>query len=126
MRVLYGTVSAHPNIPFCLIPRFISPNNPSFSPILPRPSPRNQNPTLCLLRPTVPTSPVVFASASMASEPSADAQTKPYSVLFVCLGNICRSPAAEGVFTDAVKKRGLDSKFKIDSAGTINYHEVYR
>lgn len=53
----------------------------------------------------------------------AETETKPFSVLFVCLGNICRSPAAEGVFTDFVKKRGLDSHFKIDSAGTINYHE---
>ncbi|XP_045796346.1 putative low molecular weight protein-tyrosine-phosphatase slr0328 isoform X2 [Trifolium pratense] len=48
----------------------------------------------------------------------------PFSVLFVCLGNICRSPAAEGVFTYFVKKRGFDSKIRIDSAGTINYHEV--
>ncbi|CAJ2668859.1 putative low molecular weight protein-tyrosine-phosphatase slr0328 isoform X4 [Trifolium pratense] len=47
----------------------------------------------------------------------------PFSVLFVCLGNICRSPAAEGVFTYFVKKRGFDSKIRIDSAGTINYHE---
>ncbi|XP_021722104.1 uncharacterized protein LOC110689642 isoform X3 [Chenopodium quinoa] len=38
-------------------------------------------------------------------------------------GNICRSPAAEGVFRDLVKKRGLDSNFTIDSAGTIGYHE---
>lgn len=53
-----------------------------------------------------------------------ESQTKPFSVLFVCLGNICRSPAAEGVFRDLVKKRTLDSKFNIDSAGTINYHEV--
>ncbi|KAJ8551977.1 hypothetical protein K7X08_028420 [Anisodus acutangulus] len=53
-----------------------------------------------------------------------DPNTKPFSVLIVCLGNICRSPAAEGVFTDLVKKKGLDSKFKIDSAGTIGYHEV--
>ncbi|CAN1294328.1 Low molecular weight protein-tyrosine-phosphatase YfkJ [Linum perenne] len=51
--------------------------------------------------------------------------TKPFSVLFVCLGNICRSPAAEGVFRDIVHKKGLDSKFNIDSAGTINYHEVH-
>lgn len=58
-------------------------------------------------------------------ESGMDSSTKPFSVLFVCLGNICRSPAAEGVFTDLVKKRGLDSKFKIDSAGTINYHEVF-
>ncbi|XP_052186211.1 uncharacterized protein LOC127797392 isoform X1 [Diospyros lotus] len=63
----------------------------------------------------------IMASAPSATE--AEIQTKPFSVLFVCLGNICRSPAAEGVFTDLVKKRGLDSKFKIDSAGTIGYHE---
>nr|ACJ64855.1 disease resistance protein RPP1-like protein R1 [Arabidopsis thaliana] len=55
--------------------------------------------------------------------PTQSSETKPYSVLFVCLGNICRSPAAEGVFRDIVKKRGLDSKFNIDSAGTIDYHE---
>lgn len=64
--------------------------------------------------------------ATMASTPSAtdmDPKIKPFSVLFVCLGNICRSPAAEGVFRDLVKKRRLDSKFNIDSAGTINYHE---
>ncbi|XP_030504338.2 uncharacterized protein LOC115719429 isoform X2 [Cannabis sativa] len=63
------------------------------------------------------------ASMSMAASTETDTDTKPFSVLFVCLGNICRSPAAEGVFTDLVKKRGLESKFKIDSAGTINYHE---
>ncbi|CAM6100968.1 unnamed protein product [Calypogeia fissa] len=51
---------------------------------------------------------------------SADA---PIGVLFVCLGNICRSPTAEAVFINAVKKRGMESQFKIDSAGTINYHE---
>ncbi|KAL7226164.1 hypothetical protein ACSBR1_021321 [Camellia fascicularis] len=61
--------------------------------------------------------------SSTTGEAEAEAQTKPFSVLFVCLGNICRSPAAEGVFTDLVKKKGLDFKFKIDSAGTINYHE---
>ncbi|XP_015873454.1 uncharacterized protein LOC107410529 [Ziziphus jujuba] len=65
-------------------------------------------------------------TASMAvSSPATGTQTgaERFSVLFVCLGNICRSPAAEGVFRDLVKKRGLDSKFQIDSAGTINYHE---
>ncbi|URD90161.1 Low molecular weight protein-tyrosine-phosphatase [Musa troglodytarum] len=76
------------------------------------------------------------------------AETEPFSVLFVCLGtlsrfpksisysgssdfsladllsgNICRSPAAEAVFTDLVRKRGAESKFKIDSAGTIGFHE---
>ncbi|KAL1361439.1 hypothetical protein HN51_009818 [Arachis hypogaea] len=61
--------------------------------------------------------------ASMASSTSSPTQRERFSVLFVCLGNICRSPAAEGVFQDLVKKRGLDSKFNIDSCGTIDYHE---
>lgn len=39
-------------------------------------------------------------------------------VLFVCLGNICRSPMAEYVFKDMIKKEGLEDKFFIDSAGT--------
>ena len=43
-------------------------------------------------------------------------------VLFACLGNICRSPAAEGAFKDLVEKRGLQSRFKIDSCGTASYH----
>ncbi|GAA5978994.1 hypothetical protein JCM10908_002764 [Rhodotorula pacifica] len=42
------------------------------------------------------------------------------SVLFVCLGNICRSPLAEAVFADICKKRGLD--IEADSAGTAGYH----
>lgn len=43
-------------------------------------------------------------------------------VLFVCMGNICRSPLAEGIFRAIVKKQKLSSKFFIDSAGTTNYH----
>jgi len=43
-------------------------------------------------------------------------------ILFVCMGNICRSPTAEGVFTDLVAKRNLTDYFKIDSAGTHAYH----
>ena len=39
-------------------------------------------------------------------------------VLFVCLGNICRSPMAEYIFKDMVKKQGLEGKFYIDSAAT--------
>lgn len=61
--------------------------------------------------------------AATASDTN-ETKKKPFSVLFVCLGNICRSPAAEGVFTHLVKQKGLDSDFVIDSAGTINYHEV--
>ena len=39
-------------------------------------------------------------------------------VLFVCLGNICRSPMAEYVFKDMIKKQGLEKSFYIDSAAT--------
>jgi len=43
-------------------------------------------------------------------------------VLFVCLGNICRSPMAEGVFKELVSKNGLSEQFEVDSAGTGAYH----
>ena len=45
------------------------------------------------------------------------------SILFVCLGNICRSPTGEGVLQHLVQQRGLEEKVFIDSAGTIGYHE---
>lgn len=43
-------------------------------------------------------------------------------VLFVCMGNICRSPTVEGVFTKLVHDAGLAHAFEIDSAGTIGHH----
>lgn len=43
-------------------------------------------------------------------------------ILFVCLGNICRSPAAEGIFRQIVEEEGASGLFDIDSAGTGNYH----
>ena len=43
-------------------------------------------------------------------------------VLFVCMGNICRSPTAEGAFCQLVKERGCSELFEIDSAGTHAYH----
>jgi protein-tyrosine phosphatase len=48
---------------------------------------------------------------------------EPVRVLFVCLGNICRSPLAEAVFRHAVRERGLEHAFEIDSAGTSGYHD---
>ena len=44
------------------------------------------------------------------------------SVLFVCMGNICRSPTAEAVFCKLASDAGRSSDFEIDSAGTIGYH----
>ncbi len=44
------------------------------------------------------------------------------AILFVCLGNICRSPTAEGVFISLLKERGTSEKFLVDSAGTHAYH----
>lgn len=44
-------------------------------------------------------------------------------VLFVCLGNICRSPMAEGIFSKKIEEAGLSTLFKVDSAGTGSWHE---
>jgi protein-tyrosine-phosphatase len=43
-------------------------------------------------------------------------------ILFVCMGNICRSPTAEGAFHSQMQKRGVQDLFEIDSAGTHAYH----
>ena len=45
-----------------------------------------------------------------------------YSILFVCMGNICRSPTAEGVFRHLAEKAGLADRLTIESAGTHAYH----
>ena len=47
---------------------------------------------------------------------------KKFSVLFVCLGNICRSPAAEAIFISLLEKKGLTNGFIVDSAGTGSWH----
>jgi protein-tyrosine phosphatase len=49
-------------------------------------------------------------------------ESNKYSVLFICLGNICRSPAAQAVMQSMVDQRGLSERFYIDSAGTGGYH----
>jgi len=43
-------------------------------------------------------------------------------VLFICLGNICRSPLAEGIFISKVKEKGLEDVIEVDSCGTSKYH----
>lgn len=44
-------------------------------------------------------------------------------ILFICLGNICRSPAAEEVFRNIVHHHGTENQFEIDSAGLIDFHK---
>ncbi len=44
------------------------------------------------------------------------------SILFVCLGNICRSPAAEAIFLSLIKEKDIEDKFIVDSAGTGSWH----
>jgi protein-tyrosine phosphatase len=44
------------------------------------------------------------------------------SLCFVCLGNICRSPTAEGVMIHLIAERGLEEQIEVDSAGTASYH----
>ncbi len=44
------------------------------------------------------------------------------SVLFVCLGNICRSPAAEAIFLNLINDKGIGNQFIVDSAGTGSWH----
>ncbi|MDD4556088.1 MAG: low molecular weight phosphotyrosine protein phosphatase [Alphaproteobacteria bacterium] len=50
-------------------------------------------------------------------------EDKSYKVLFVCTGNICRSPTAEGIMANLLKKENLEEKIKIDSAGTHGWHK---
>ncbi|HHT35434.1 MAG: low molecular weight protein-tyrosine-phosphatase [Proteiniphilum sp.] len=48
---------------------------------------------------------------------------KKIRLLFVCLGNICRSPAAEGIMSGIIEKNGLQEMIEVDSAGTSGWHE---
>ncbi|WFU08578.1 low molecular weight phosphotyrosine protein phosphatase [Rhizobium sp. CB3090] len=49
-----------------------------------------------------------------------------HGILFVCAGNICRSPLAEGIFRHLATEAGRDSEFEIDSAGTGGWHQSER
>lgn len=49
-------------------------------------------------------------------------KTRQTAVLMVCMGNICRSPTAEGVFRRRLREAGLDHLVRLDSAGTHSYH----
>ncbi len=58
----------------------------------------------------------------LSTQPSNTAQAQEISVLMVCMGNICRSPTAEGVLRAKVAQAGLTKQVHIESAGTHNYH----
>ena len=49
-------------------------------------------------------------------------EPRPVRILFVCMGNICRSPAGEGVLAKMVADTGLADRIQIDSAGTLDFH----
>ncbi len=57
-----------------------------------------------------------------AANESMTAKSAPLGVIFVCMGNICRSPTAEGVFRHLAERAGLAQRLHIDSAGTHAYH----
>ncbi len=69
---------------------------------------------VCVALPDAPADLVIMAATPEIAVPR--------SVLFVCLGNICRSPLAEGVFRSLVEERGDGDLFTIDSAGTGAWH----
>lgn len=54
---------------------------------------------------------------------STEGKRKKIRLLFVCLGNICRSPAAEGIMASIIKKNDLQDMIEVDSAGTSGWHE---
>lgn len=59
---------------------------------------------------------------SRTTMPESRDPTRATSVLFVCLGNICRSPLAEGVFAHLVREAGKEAIYRADSAGTGHWH----
>ena len=77
----------------------------------PRVKPRNNPPTRCRGR-----------RSPMNTRPGPRDSSTEIAVLFVCLGNICRSPLAEGVFRGLVEEAGLAHRFRVDSAGTGSWH----
>jgi low molecular weight protein-tyrosine phosphatase len=56
------------------------------------------------------------------AEPGGDSPSPSVSICFVCLGNICRSPTAEGVMKAVLRRVGLERRVAVESAGTADYH----
>ena len=66
--------------------------------------------------------PVLYGAGLNAGEYEGMSDQAMVSVVFVCMGNICRSPTAEGVFRHVVAQKQLVNRIEIDSAGTHAYH----
>lgn len=64
----------------------------------------------------------MFPFSKKSTRTKSSSQSKTIRVLFVCTGNICRSPTAEGVFQHLVDQAGLTEVIEVDSAGTHDYH----
>ena len=66
--------------------------------------------------------PVYPPASSLAQAASAQGPEAELHILFFCMGNICRSPTAHGVFRQRLAQAGLLHRVRVDSAGTHNYH----
>ena len=65
----------------------------------------------------------IYTSTQLHIYTTTQLNMSPKSILFVCLGNICRSPMAEGVFNKLIFEKGIYKNFIVDSAGLIAYHQ---
>src|SRR6478609_1963695 len=88
-----------------------------------------QNRALCSIRRIrglpmfrIATSPLLLPIGGVRNSPM-ESTRAPFKLLFVCLGNICRSPAAEIIFRKQAADAGLAGQFEIDSAGTSGHHQ---
>ena len=61
-------------------------------------------------------------ASTTRGDPALRQGQRPVRVLFVCMGNICRSPVAEGIFLHLVKTRNLSDRFEVDSCGIGDWH----
>ncbi|HQD16873.1 MAG TPA: hypothetical protein PLY54_15610, partial [Ottowia sp.] len=64
-----------------------------------------------------------MSTATLQPGEGAIADRPVFTVTFVCMGNICRSPTAHGVFRDRVARAGWADRVRVDSAGTHGWHE---
>lgn len=79
-------------------------------------------PAIPMIRQTAPAITSIKSNIELPAKEAIFERKMAIRVLFVCLGNICRSPMAEGIFTHLLQDQGLDGLVEVDSAGTSGYH----